>query len=62
MRDCRQCGGTGFVILDRSWFKADGYRKERCGVCEGAGQSTYQPHPEFAAQQAQRRKSLQPQT
>jgi hypothetical protein len=48
---CRTCGGTGRIYCAKSWFPADGYTKERCGVCGGTGESLYQPDPQYARRQ-----------
>ena len=32
---CRLCGGTGKLVLMRSWFHSDGYRREVCHRCGG---------------------------
>jgi DnaJ-class molecular chaperone len=68
-RDCRRCGGTGRVILDRSWCKADGRVPARCHICGGSGFSDYSGDATADAEQARRReehskppKSSQPQT
>lgn len=38
---CRICAGTGKLVLMRSWFRTDGLRHERCGICAGTGISSY---------------------
>lgn len=40
-RPCDCCLGTGQQLLLRSAFLGDGFRRERCGVCSGAGKSSY---------------------
>jgi hypothetical protein len=52
---CRQCGGTGYVILDRTWFKADGRYRGKCGLCGGTGYYRGWVDPDFARIQAQKR-------
>lgn len=39
----------------RSAFTADGYRRERCGICAGSGQSTYRDSDWYARFQAKAR-------
>lgn len=34
---CKWCDGSGYWLLLRSWFVSDGYRRERCHVCNGTG-------------------------
>ena len=29
-KKCKACGGTGYLLLDRSWFIQDGYTRIRC--------------------------------
>lgn len=36
-KPCLNCEGTGKVLLLKSWFVTDGYRRERCGICGGSG-------------------------
>lgn len=48
---CSLCGGTGTLILAKSWFPLDGYRRERCGICAGSGVSAYRCDAAWAAQQ-----------
>lgn len=43
-KNCMTCGGTGWQWLSNSWFIADGWRKEKCGICDGTGLSTYTHH------------------
>jgi hypothetical protein len=31
----------------RTWFIADGYRRERCGTCSGTGKSSYRDQPDY---------------
>ena len=38
---CHICDGSGRLVLMNSWFPADGYRRERCGICGGTGVSAY---------------------
>ena len=40
-KDCMTCGGTGWQWLNNSWFKQDGQRRARCGVCSGTGKSDW---------------------
>lgn len=56
--DCRTCGGTGWQWLLRTWFRGDGYRKSRCGVCGGTGKSNYRDDPAFIRGQAEIRRAL----
>lgn len=51
MRQCANCGGTGKIVLMKSWFPSDGYRRARCGICGGTGRSTYRPAPDVVRQQ-----------
>lgn len=37
MAKCVGCDGHGSVLLNQSWFLTDGFRKERCGACDGTG-------------------------
>lgn len=57
-RACGSCGGTGWWWLNRSWFKTDGYRRERCHICGGTGRSDYRDSTEFVRRQAQLRREL----
>lgn len=41
VRTCRTCDGTGWLLARRSWFAADGFRRYRCGICGGSGESAY---------------------
>jgi DnaJ-class molecular chaperone len=54
-KPCRTCGGTGWQWLNRSWFKTDGLRRARCGICAGTGVSSYPGDPDFVKSQAARR-------
>lgn len=36
-RSCQGCDGHGQVLLMNSWFTQDGYRRERCAICNGTG-------------------------
>lgn len=56
-RVCATCGGTGWQILDRSWFPADGFYRAKCGICEGTGRSNYRDDPKFVKEQARRRET-----
>ena len=49
LKFCRDCNGTGKVFCMNSWFTQDGYRRERCGICAGTGQtiSTYRFDPSY---------------
>lgn len=56
VRDCEPCGGTGWQWLNRSWLTADGYHRERCGICGGSGKSDYRyADARFIREQARRR-------
>lgn len=55
VRSCRLCDGTGKIVLMKSWFKADGYRRERCGICSGTGQSSYICSPDYNREQRELR-------
>lgn len=46
---CRTCGGTGAILSHRSWFPADGFSRDKCGICGGTGQSSYRDDPEYIA-------------
>lgn len=37
---CAECDGTGQAILMNSWFIADGYRRQQCGLCDGTGKGS----------------------
>jgi hypothetical protein len=50
--NCRNCIGTGKVLLLNSHFTEDGYRRERCAICEGTGRSKYKPDTEWVRFQA----------
>lgn len=50
-RRCANCDGTGKLVLMKSWFPSDGYRRERCGICGGTGRSAYRPAPDAVKQQ-----------
>lgn len=52
---CVSCGGTGWWWLNRSWFRHDGYRRERCAICAGTGRSAYRDSPDFVRMQRERR-------
>lgn len=57
-RTCKLCGGTGAMVLMNSWFTRDGCRKSRCGVCAGAGISSYEPAPDYVKDQARLREQF----
>lgn len=38
---CEVCGGTGLILTMRSWFPADGYSRQRCGICQGTRTSSF---------------------
>ena len=59
MKRCSTCGGTGWQILNRSWFQSDGYRRERCGICSGSGSSSFKGDATFVKEQAKRRAALE---
>lgn len=40
---CRACDGDGTVLLMKSWFLGDGFRRERCGWCGGSGSARGYP-------------------
>lgn len=48
---CSLCAGTGKVVLRNSWFDADGFRKERCAICGGSGQSSHRCDPDYVRAQ-----------
>lgn len=52
---CANCGGTGHIVLMNSWFPADGYHSERCGICKGTGRSAYRPANDVVARQRELR-------
>jgi len=54
-KQCKTCGGTGLVYEAKTWFTADGYRRSRCGICKGSGESEYQPNSDYARWQKERR-------
>ena len=33
---CRYCEGRGSLLLAKTWFVADGFRRVRCSVCGGS--------------------------
>jgi hypothetical protein len=45
---CQSCLGTGWLLCMNSWFLADGFRRERCGICAGSGASH---HPNYFPEQ-----------
>lgn len=51
MKACRACGGSGHVLLAKSWLTRDGYRWERCWYC-GEG---VEPDRDFASYQREAR-------
>lgn len=53
---CANCAGDGFVVLMRSWFPADGFRRSKCGICGGTGFSSYRPSPEIVRAQLRLRR------
>lgn len=55
---CKLCAGTGSMYEARSWFTADGYRRRRCSICAGSGQSSYRCDPEWNRFQAKARAAL----
>lgn len=59
MKRCATCGGTGWQILNRSWFRSDGYRRGRCGICHGSGSSSFKDETAFVKEQAKRRAALE---
>lgn len=38
MAECPTCAGTKQIVLMKSWFHTDGYRRERCHSCGGTGE------------------------
>lgn len=40
---CKTCDGTGKIFCLQSGYVTDGYRRERCGICAGSGESAFQP-------------------
>jgi len=54
-RKCGTCFGTGQVLCLRSAFIADGYRRERCGICSGSGFSAYRDDTSYIRWQRQAR-------
>ena len=54
-KSCGTCFGTGQVLCLRSAFIADGYRRERCGICSGIGKSSYGDSPDYIRWQRQAR-------
>lgn len=59
-KTCRLCGGTGKQIAMNSWFIADGFRRLRCGICGGSGNSSYMPPSDYVREQAKFRERFQP--
>lgn len=55
---CTLCGGTGKLVLMKSWFAADGYKQCCCAICKGTGQSVYQPDRGYVKAQAAFRTAL----
>jgi DnaJ-class molecular chaperone len=55
--ECRQCGGTGRVRINRSALIADGRYSIRCWLCGGSGESSEQPDRDFASTQKRLRES-----
>ena len=53
---CATCGGKGWQLLNNSWQLADGFRKERCGICAGTGDSVVAGEAAFVRMQAACRK------
>ncbi|WP_156330353.1 hypothetical protein [Bosea vaviloviae] len=51
-QSCRLCAGSGQMVVMRSWFHADGYRRIRCGICHGSGESSYRPGAEWVRSQS----------
>lgn len=58
MGKCTNCGGTGKLLLMKSWFLNDGYRRERCGICAGSGESSYRVPAEEARHQKECRERV----
>ncbi len=56
---CVSCGGTGWWLLNRSAFLADGFRRVRCHLCNGSGTSRYRDDAAFVREQC-RRRALEP--
>lgn len=52
-KPCALCGGSGWLHLLNSWFRSDGFRRERCGICAGTGKSDYRPDAEWIRKQAE---------
>lgn len=48
---CRLCDGTGSQLVMRSWFTADGFKRIRCAICAGTGESSYRPAADYVASQ-----------
>lgn len=44
---CVLCGGTGRLVLFKSWFTKDGFTSVKCGICDGSGRSSYRPDPDW---------------
>lgn len=59
-RQCRNCNGSGKVVLACSWCLEDGYRLERCGICRGSGEEPkgYRAWPGHAAWQQKARSNI----
>lgn len=55
VKTCMTCGGTGWQLIDRSWFRSDGMSRIRCGICAGSGKSNYRDDPKFVQGQKRRR-------
>lgn len=58
-RTCEWCDGTGSWWLLRSWFTADGARRESCHVCRGTGSSEYRADADWKRMQ-RRLRDLRP--
>lgn len=54
-RQCAHCAGTGWWLLDNSWFPSDGFRRTRCQVCKGSGQSNSYADETWTRHQRERR-------
>lgn len=60
-KTCETCGGTGKIYCRNSWFPADGYRRERCGICRGTGKSDFRENDRaYVRWQKERRAEHQP--
>lgn len=50
--ECVLCAGTGKVVLMRSWFRADGFKRASCAICGGSGRSSTKPANSYVRAQA----------